>query len=466
MRARSILFIIGCALIALPASAASGASRPLVPGPAEGVQATVAGPTLTVRFTGAAAAVGHTLAGKEVEVACDVHPAPGLAFVDEQDLSSSGSATVAADGTQVQVKVARPGDVCELRVAHGDRLRARAVLTPAGATWVDEQVRATQLLDVAIGLRPRTAYPPVAPVVAAGGGRVAALASPDASPPPGQVGYWSDGGVHATYVTLSAAGRRLVLQDLGDGMQRTNILDAEVRWEPLPGNEKLDGSSEQSDSDGPHVREYDGDPVLPAQGVRARVAGGRLVLRFTGRSARAFRAVAGHRVGLICSAVAPSELIGSVAGGPSVSYRVVRVPHHGGTLSLPTPGAHDYCIVFDGSGVVTVVQPTALGRRWSARVGDATAFVTGVPEALASRGATAYPGAATIVAAHPGLTVMATPDAPLKRGAVGVWTDAAQQLVIAARTRSGRRMVAADEGGGMLRSNAFVGLLIDAALAE
>jgi hypothetical protein len=454
MRARSALFIIGLALIALPASAAQGAARPQIPGPVEGVQATAAGGMLEISFTGASAALGRKLAGKKVDISCDVHPKPGLLFGDEKDVSTLRHATVDAGGT-VRVKLAYPGDACELSPSDDFGTLARAAVTPAGAVWADEQAHAAKLFDAVFSVAPTAVYPPVAVVVAAGGGDVVALDSPDATPPPGQVGYWTDGGTRAAYVTLSDAGRRLFVQDLGAGMQRTNALEAELTPGPLEPL-KFDGSLRQSDRDGRHVREYRGKPVLAADGVRASIVGGRLVMRFTARSAATFRAIAGHRVKVLCSAVPPSDLLGSVVDGPLLSVRVVRVPLHGGVVALRTPRAHDDCGMADGRHLVTEVRPTARGRRFQSEKTAALSFMASVPDTLAARGASSYPGAATIVAQHSGLAVMATPDAPVRRGTVGVWTDAAQQAVLAATAPSGRRLVFADEGDGVVRANAIV----------
>ena len=49
------------------------------------------------------------------------------------------------------------------------------------------------------------------------------LASPADTPPPGTVGYYSDGAEHAAAVTLSAAGRRLFIEVDADDVLRTNV---------------------------------------------------------------------------------------------------------------------------------------------------------------------------------------------------------------------------------------------------
>ena len=50
-----------------------------------------------------------------------------------------------------------------------------------------------------------------------------ALTSPSDTPPPGSVGYYSDGAQHAAAVVLSAAGRRLFVEVDADDVLRTNV---------------------------------------------------------------------------------------------------------------------------------------------------------------------------------------------------------------------------------------------------
>jgi hypothetical protein len=52
---------------------------------------------------------------------------------------------------------------------------------------------------------------------------IVALASPADTPPPGSVGYYSDGARHAAAVVLSAAGRRLFVEVDADDVLRTNV---------------------------------------------------------------------------------------------------------------------------------------------------------------------------------------------------------------------------------------------------
>ena len=53
---------------------------------------------------------------------------------------------------------------------------------------------------------------------------VVTLAGPDESPPPGSVGYYSDGGERVAVVLISARGRRLFIEYEPDGVVRSNVL--------------------------------------------------------------------------------------------------------------------------------------------------------------------------------------------------------------------------------------------------
>ena len=62
---------------------------------------------------------------------------------------------------------------------------------------------------------------PAAQAVAAVVPRLVVLAGPGDSPPPGQVGLYSDGAQHATVVALTTAGARLFL-DADGGVMTSN----------------------------------------------------------------------------------------------------------------------------------------------------------------------------------------------------------------------------------------------------
>jgi hypothetical protein len=58
--------------------------------------------------------------------------------------------------------------------------------------------------------------------------RVVALVSPDGSPPPGAIGFYSDGANHAEVVGISTLGRRLFI-DSNVGVLSTNAAEHLVR---------------------------------------------------------------------------------------------------------------------------------------------------------------------------------------------------------------------------------------------
>lgn len=110
-------------------------------------------------------------------------------------------------------------------------------LTQKGAAFLDEDRVTSKIfvvLEVAIGgaqHRPDGHFPPAQ--FAAGFRlsrllRVVALVSPDASPPPGTIGFYSDGANHAEAVGISTLGRRLFI-DSNAGVLSTNAAEHLVR---------------------------------------------------------------------------------------------------------------------------------------------------------------------------------------------------------------------------------------------
>jgi hypothetical protein len=275
-------------------------------------------------------------------------------------------------------------------------------------------------------------------------------------PPPNQVGYWTDGGRRVTYTTLTGSGRLLVLQDLGGGMMRSNLDEFQSAYVPLTGATRVTINS-ASDAD-PGPAPHYGDGVTARNGLRASVAGGRLTLRFTGRSASALRKAAGRRVSVLCGEDVPDRLLGvpatTASSRKAFDQEIVRVPRKGSVLRVHVRNAADLCSIEDGDALVASFAPTARGRRWQTEIDGALALVLAVPDrGIAAAGATAYPSTAAVVAKHSGLVALSGPDAPVARGKVGVWTDGAQRALIARTMPSGMRGVYADDGNGVLRSN-------------
>lgn len=103
-------------------------------------------------------------------------------------------------------------------------------LSQKGAAYLDEE-RVTErmfgILETAIEdayTDPEGRFPPAEKLAAMFPGRVVALASADASPPAGVVGFYSDDANHAEAVALSALDRRLFI-DSNDGVLSTNPAD-------------------------------------------------------------------------------------------------------------------------------------------------------------------------------------------------------------------------------------------------
>jgi len=476
MRRRWVLLTTVICLTTVPA-AASAASDPPVLGPADGVQATLTdGRILEIRFTGTGPAT-TALLGRHVVLECAPHPdLSGLQFVDRgsNDPTVSVGGAVTADGVlRVQLPKAKPVDACNVlaysddHAVYSDTVAARAPLDPAGAVWVDEATRAHELRDLLIRARSTEAYRAAAAVV---GGAVVAVDGPTATPPAGQIGYWTDGAAHAVAATFSAGGRRLAIEDLGDGMVRTNVLDQggvldpflEVAFGgPFTVDSGSSASEREPDADGKGGRSpYRGHGVGGADGVRARFSGRRLTMRFTGRSAAVLRTVAGRRV-LVTSIVPPDRgLFGAALKPPIEHDAVVRAPRRGATLTATLPGTGDVCAIADDGQPVAIAAATVAGRRWFADV-QANKLLASLPRSLAAEGGTGYLPAGSVVAQGKGdrLVTMSGPGGVVKPGRVGVWTDGARRAAVAVTSTSGRRIVLADEGDGTVRTNVFADVL-------
>lgn len=481
---RSVLSIASTTLIAGALLAPAAGARVL--GPSSGVTATRNGAQLDIAFTPGALAGSMLKAGRTVEVECDLAPpAAKLLLADEDNSDDShiggyGDGKVGADGV---VHITLENDVNDNKPAaldycQVDRIRhigknastsntvARVSLTPAGAVYVDESERAAALRRLLQKAHGATGYQPVAAL----GAGVVALDSSDATPPAGQTGYWTDG-THAAVVTLSAAGRRLLIQDMGGLVLRSDVFD---QMDPL-GLDDIDpsqisaaasGASSQDDGSSPDADKKPtpykaNEPLQPADGVRATVRGRRATVRFTGRSAKTLRALRGRRVSVWClPAPAPAlwpslvdELLHpsrEASGGVGVA----RVPARGDKITATLKGgAGDVCFVVDDRSAVATVGGTAAGKGWLEDV--ATISGTDGPLGLAAPGGQSYLPTAKVVAAgkKQGLVAMSGPDGAVPPGRTGVWTDGARQAVVVLASPTGHRFVIADEGDGVGRTN-------------
>jgi hypothetical protein len=68
----------------------------------------------------------------------------------------------------------------------------------------------------ALGGQAGTAFATPATLIAYGGGQITGLSSPNDAPPPGLVGYWTDGAAHARVAMTTATGRLLFIDRNGD----------------------------------------------------------------------------------------------------------------------------------------------------------------------------------------------------------------------------------------------------------
>lgn len=158
---------------------------------------------------------------------------------------SSGNLDVPRRGRRVRTGFGVDGaDYCEFFLRahtvkrHGSRHRVpRRVLfsiplTQAGAVHLDEKSKAGVLWNVSLlaaffkdeqklGGHPSFAqlvreYPKLARVVVP-------LSTPDATPPPKRVGYYSDGREHIALAILSASGKRLFIEASAGDVLSTNV---------------------------------------------------------------------------------------------------------------------------------------------------------------------------------------------------------------------------------------------------
>jgi hypothetical protein len=464
MRLRCVVLTTAIALTVAPAAAP--AADPPVLGPADGVQATLtAGRVLEVRFTGAAAASPTFAPGRRLDVGCGAHPSPpGLQLNGTDDSTARGTGNVSQQGVlRVELDKVLPIDACDVEGVPGVKeggvvtTVARAALDPAGETWNDEVAHAAPLTALLNRARGTTAYRPASALT---GPSVIAVDGPSASAPAGQIGYWTDGHEHAVVSSLSAAGRRLVIEDLGGGMLRTNVM---VQG-GVPDAIMLNGFGDTAstgvlDDDDPGQSPFHGDAVTSAEGVRAHVSGRRLAISFTGRSAAAVHRVAGRRVLVTCLQRPAPALFGAAVRRPASasSAVVVRVARHGATLRATLRRTGDACLVVDDGKQVAIAVTSDAGRRWW---DDLRTFslLDRLPKSLAAPGGTSYLAPAAIVAKHAGLVAMAGPGATVRPGRVGVWTDGAQRAAVAITSPSGRRITLADEGEGTVRTNLYAEL--------
>jgi hypothetical protein len=203
------------ALLATPASAQ-------VAGPEDGV---TAGEDRrgghTIRFSREAAAVYRRIAGRRVDVGCTSLERQRGGYAVE----SGFTMTIRAPKRRGAIRTGARGGVDYCFVETRGRSRERVAIVPVtrfGRVYVDELRWTFAMTFVEFTREGETAPLPIDDVVAAHEGFAVALDAPDANPPAGRVGYWTDG-TRAMLVAVSAEGRRLFIETEGD-VVRTNVL--------------------------------------------------------------------------------------------------------------------------------------------------------------------------------------------------------------------------------------------------
>jgi hypothetical protein len=232
--------VVTALLVALAAPSAATAQGPQVLRPADGVRIVREGGQLVVVFAKRAERLWKRVAGRRVDVHCT------QLF---EDGTGSGNNPLRAPKRGRRIPTgdgSRGWDYCRLwlqgRTVRRDGRRRRVQrrlitslpLTQEGTVFLDNQYNAF-LLSIVLTVselsaedRGRDGY--LTPdelmelVGAEGPGPgLAVLSSPADTPPPGTIGYYSDGAMHAAAVTLSAAGKRLFFEVNGDAVH-TNVL--------------------------------------------------------------------------------------------------------------------------------------------------------------------------------------------------------------------------------------------------
>ena len=195
----------GLLLVSLAVPATASAVTQFAPG--GGVTARfVDGSIVSMRFS---APAFRQVAGRRVVIACTQlgpdRPRDGITW----EAVGSEAFRMPKRRRVVRRYVGTNYDYCTLRM--GRQHLVVIATSDRGAVLVDEQYRTLVMMVV----------------IASGGARgllpVSPLASPADTPPPGTVGYYSDGAQHAAAVTLSDAGRRLFVEVDADDVLHTNV---------------------------------------------------------------------------------------------------------------------------------------------------------------------------------------------------------------------------------------------------
>jgi hypothetical protein len=218
MSSRRLLLMAALpALLALPHTASAQ-----VAGPDQGVTAARGHDGIVIKFSKRAAKTYRRIAGRRIKVTC------------ETVTPSDHYGTIVEGGSEMTVRAPRKrdrirtfdrsrADICVVRLRKpGGEVVAAAPVTARGRTFLDE-LGIASLISTVLDIGDDDGTPaPAADVVAQGNGFIVALEGPDASPPHGKAGYWTDG-VRVVVAGVSAAGRRLFIEVERDVI-RTNVI--------------------------------------------------------------------------------------------------------------------------------------------------------------------------------------------------------------------------------------------------
>jgi hypothetical protein len=231
--------LTGIAVVLGLVLAPATASAQLPVGEAHGVRVVRERGAIVVIFTERAAKLYKRIAGKLVSVSCTEIT---------QDGANTGEVTMRAPlrrGKLATGDLTRGMDYCRVWrprhtiKRHGHKVRvSREVivsvpLTQQGAVFLDEESTTRQMLSIEfmagvvqerLKLTGHPTYDQIVKEVPQLARVVVALAAPGDSPPPGKVGYYSDGLEHVAVVAISASGRRLFVEVAADDVFSTNVL--------------------------------------------------------------------------------------------------------------------------------------------------------------------------------------------------------------------------------------------------
>jgi hypothetical protein len=206
------------ALLAFPQTTSAQAA-----GPDQGVTAAHGRDGIVIKFGKRAAKTYRRIAGRRIKLSCE-----------SVSRTAGGYGYSVDGGMEMVVKAPRKrgrirtfdrsrADICTVRLPKaGDEVVAAAPLTAQGRAFLDE-LGIASFIEGVLELGAHDGTPaPAADVVAKGRGFIVALDGPDASPPRGKAGYWTDG-VRVVVAGVSGAGRRLFIEVERDVI-RTNVL--------------------------------------------------------------------------------------------------------------------------------------------------------------------------------------------------------------------------------------------------